>query len=172
MKNQELKAERRGHQAIFDYLETKQIPFEYYEHPPLPTAEEAMKYRQKVSGVHCKNLFFRNHKGNKHYLVVFEHSKQVPIREIEQRLKQGKLSFASAKRLEKYLNVIQGSVSPLGLIYDTDQHVHLFLEEELRTAEKITFHPNDNTATLVFNNTDFMRFIKEVGVSYEFLELF
>ena len=162
----------RGHQAIYDKLSELNIPFEYLEHPPLPTAEEAMKYRQGVDATHCKNLFFRNHKGNRHYLVVFEHSKQIPIRDIEQRLKQGKLSFASAKRLDKYLKVIQGSVSPLGLIYDEESHVHIFFEEELRNSPRITFHPNDNTATLVFENKDFFRFIAAVGNSFEFIELF
>lgn len=162
----------RGHKAIYEKLAELDIPFEYLEHPPLPTAEEAMKYRKGVDATHCKNLFFRNHKGNKHYLVVFEHSKQIPIRDIEQQLKQGKLSFASAKRLDKYLQVVQGSVSPLGLVYDEATHVHVFLEEELRNSSRITFHPNDNTATLVFENKDFFRFMDAIGNTYEFINLF
>ncbi len=162
----------RGHEAIYETLESLDIPFEYLEHPPLPTAEEAMKHRQGVEATHCKNLFFRNHKGNRHYLVIFEHSKQIPIRDIEQRLKQGKLSFASPKRMDKYLKVIQGSVSPLGLIYDKDKHVHIFFEEELRDCPRITFHPNDCSATLVFENKDFFRFMDEMGHSYEFIQLF
>ncbi|MEN9444365.1 MAG: hypothetical protein RIS47_1255 [Bacteroidota bacterium] len=162
--------EYRGHSAIYEKLAALGIPFEYYEHPPLPTAEEAMKHRHDVDALHCKNLFFRNHKGNRHYLVIFEHSNNMAIRELEQILKQGKLSFASAERLQKYLRVIQGSVSPLGLVYDTEQHVEVFLDQRLKDCDKITFHPNDNTATLALHWHDFIRFMDAMGNKYSFID--
>ena len=161
----------RGHQAIYQRLAELNISFDYLEHPPLPTAEIAMQHRKGLDATHCKNLFFRNHKGNRHYLVIFEHSKEMAVRDLEQMLRQGKLSFASPQRLEKYLNVIAGSVSPLGLIYDTEHHVHVFIDDELQQSERITFHPNDNTATLVFRWPDFMRFIDASENSYELLPI-
>jgi Ala-tRNA(Pro) deacylase len=71
------------------------------------------------------------------------------IRDLEQRLRQGKLSFASPERMARYLGVEPGSVSPFGLIHDTGNHVHLFLDENLKKFRKISFHPNLNTASLV-----------------------
>jgi len=148
------------------------ISFELHEHPPLPTIEEAVKYWSKMEATHCKNIFFRNHKGNMHYLVVIEHKQNLAIHDLEKRLKQGKLSFASPKRLLKYLGVEPGSVTPFGLINDDENHVHLFLDENLKQSEKISFHPNVNTASLILAFDDFIRYLDWTGNSYEFLKLY
>jgi len=157
---------------VFDTLQKRSINYEIIEHPPAPTIAEAMKYWKNVEATHCKNLFFRNHKGNKHYLVVFDAQQQLAIHDLEKRLKQGKLSFASEKRMAKYLGVFPGSVSPFGLLNDTENHVHLFLDVNLQKSYKISFHPNDNTASVVLLFSDFMRYLKTVGNTYEFIELY
>ena len=148
------------------------IEYELHEHPPLPTIEEAVKYWKTMDATHCKNIFFRNHKGNRHYLVVIEHKQTLAIHDLEKRLKQGKLSFASPKRLHKYLGLEPGSVSPFGLINDTENHVHLFLDENLQSSEKISFHPNKNTASLILAFDDFLKYLESIGNSYEFIKLY
>ena len=119
-----------------------------------------------------KNIFLRNHKGNKHYLVILHYKQQLVIRDLEQRLKQGKISFASDKRLEKYPGLKAGSVSPFGLINDEDNHVHLFIDKELKKAKHLSFHPNINTASLIISFDDFIKFLDNSGNSYEFIELY
>jgi Ala-tRNA(Pro) deacylase len=148
------------------------ISYEMLEHPPVPTVEAAMKYWDRIDATHCKNLFFRNHKGNRHYLVILRADRQLNIRDLEQKLRQGKISFASPKRMQKYLGVEPGSVSLFGLINDHENHVHLFLDKALETAEKISFHPNDNTASLIISQSSFLRFLEWSGNSYEFLSLY
>lgn len=157
---------------VIDMLEELNIAFELHEHKPLPTIEVAMEVWKDIDSTHCKNLFFRNHKGNRHYLVILESNHQLDIRDLEQRLKQGKISFASQKRMDKYLGVPAGSVSPFGLINDTENHVHVFLDKHLKQSEKISFHPNMNTASVVIAFHDFVRYLDWVGNSYEFLELY
>jgi len=156
---------------VLDYLKSIGINFEIIEHPPTPTIEDAIKYWGKMEATHCKNLFFRNHKGNRHYLVIIEHKKQLIIRDLEQELKQGKLSFASEKRMAKYLKIQPGSVSLFGLINDTENHVYVFLDKDLIKSEYISFHPNDNTASLKISQNDFRKFLSKSGNSYEFLNL-
>jgi Ala-tRNA(Pro) deacylase len=157
---------------VLDALDKIGISYEAYEHPPIPTIEEALIHWKDIDATHCKNLFFRNHKGNRHYMVVFEHSQKLAIRDLEQKLKQGKLSFASEKRMIKYLDTIGGSISPFGLINDLDNHTYLFLDENLLEADKISFHPNDNTMTLVISKDDFIKYLDWVGNDYEFLNLY
>ncbi len=159
-------------QKVLDTLKELEIGYDIYEHPPLPTIEMALEYWKDLPSTHCKNLFFRNHKGNKHYLVVFECHQQMAIHDIEKMLKQGKLSFASEQRMEKYLGLRPGSVSPFGLINDTEKHVKLFLDINLKDAPLLSFHPNDNTASLVVKNEDFIKFLQWWGGEYEFLELY
>jgi len=157
-----------GDPKVYEVLKSLSIDFEYHEHPPGPTVEEALKYWKDIDSVHCKNIFFRNHKGNRHYLVIMEHSRELVIRDLEQRLKQGKLTFASPKRLKKYLNLEPGSVSVFGLIHDEESHVYVFIDESLKKAGKLSFHPNLNTASLVISNEDLIKFLDWSGSGYEF----
>lgn len=157
---------------VFEALKDLEIVYELHHHPPTPTIEEAIKYWGKMEATHCKNLFFRNHKGNKHYLVIFEHTQQLAIRDLELKLKQGKLSFASEKRMTKYLGVKPGSVSLFGLVNDIENHVYVFLDKNLLQSDYLSFHPNDNTASLKISQEDFRKFIDWSGNQHEFLELY
>jgi Ala-tRNA(Pro) deacylase len=162
----------RGQKELYELLELLGINYEYHEHPPLATIDDAIAHWKDYNSGRCKNIFFRNHKGNRHYLVILEHLQKLDIHDLEKRLKQGKLSFASDQRLKKYLGVEPGSVSPFGLINDKEKHVHLFIDENLLSEKRLAFHPNDNTATLVISTEDFMKFLKHAGNSFEFLRLY
>lgn len=170
--------------GVLNFLEEHKLAYELHTHPPLPTIELALEYWKDIDSVHCKNLFFRNHKGNRHYLVVFECHKNLAIHSLEHMLKQGKLSFASPERMERCLGLLPGSVSPLGLINDMNltlptskelfpngHRVKLFLDQDLQAAERISFHPCDNTASVVLSNADFMRFLEIWGGEYEWLDV-
>ena len=170
-------------EKVLSFLEANGIEYKNHTHPPLPTIELALEYWKEIDSTHCKNLFFRNHKGNRHYLVVFECHKELSIHTLEKSLRQGKLSFASQERMERCLGLLPGSVSPLGLMHDpevqelTKEHfpnghrVKLFLDKDLHEAEKISFHPCDNTASVVLSNADFMRFLEIWGGEWEWLDV-
>lgn len=157
---------------VYDFLDAHGITYQSYEHPEAPTIEIARQYWRRDGSKHCKNLFFRNHKGDRHYLVVFDSERNLAIHDLEKRLKQGKLSFASEKRMEKYLGLRPGSVSPLGLINDAENHVHLFLDANLKVEKSLSFHPNDNRATVVIAQDGFRRFLDLAGNGYEWIELY
>jgi len=161
-----------GDPRLYRILGQLGIPFDYYEHPPVTTIAEARKYWKDIEATHCKNLFFRNHKGDRHYLVIIEHSHSLPVHELEKRLGQGKLSFASDERMKKYLGLSPGSVSPFGLINDAGHHVRLFLDENLQSAVKISFHPCINTASLIIPFPGFEKFLRWTGNSFEYMKLY
>jgi Ala-tRNA(Pro) deacylase len=85
---------------------------------------------------------------------------------------QGKLTFASDSRLKKYLGVESGAVSPFGLINDEAYHVHVFIDNKLDEFEKLCFHPNVNTATLVIQKSDLIKFISYLGNTCEFIKMY
>jgi Ala-tRNA(Pro) deacylase len=161
-----------GDPLLYRILEELGIVFEYLEHPPVATIAEAKNYWKDLDATHCKNLFLRNHKGDRHYLVIIEHSRDVNIHDLEKRLGQGKLSFASDQRMMKYLGLMPGSVSPFGLINDSEKKVHIFLDENLRKSQKISFHPCQNTASLVISFSDFEKFLAWAGNTYEYTRLY
>lgn len=160
-------------------LERLGISYEIYEHPPLPTIELALEYWKDIDSTHCKNLFFRNHKGNRHYLVVFECHHDMDIHDLEKRLRQGKLTFASERRMVEHLGLHPGSVSPFGLFNDPmfgdpapEHAVKLFLDVNLKDSTRLSFHPNDNTASVVVSFEDFERYLRAWGGEYEWIELY
>lgn len=161
-----------GQEELYIKLRELSIDFEYHEHPPLATIADASSHWEKLETGKCKNIFVRNHKGNRHYLIILEHLRQVNMHDLEKHLKQGKLSFASDQRLMKYLGVEPGSVSPFGLINDTEHHVHLFIDEDLKRFDTLLFHPNINTASLIISKEDFIRFLQVSGNSYQFIKLY
>ena len=154
---------------LYDALNEWGISYARHEHPPVYTVDEAEKYWQNIEGAHCKNLFLRNSKGNQHFLVVLEHSKRVDLNQLAEKTGAGKLSFASAGRLEKYLGLETGAVSPFGLINDINKEVQLVLDKDLKKSEQVNFHPNVNTATLTVTYSDFERFLEHCGNSVLYL---
>lgn len=157
---------------VLQFLDDNGIEYDFYTHAEAPTIEIARTQWRDDGSKHCKNLFFRNHKGNRHYLVVLDCERELAIHDLEQMLHQGKLSFASPERMEKYLGLRPGAVSPFGLINDTTNHVHLFMDENLKKADTLSFHPNDNRATVVISQQEFMRYLHLVGNTYEFIGLY
>ena len=167
---------------VLNFLQEKGIEFSHYLHPEGKTIEEAKRWWKDDGSVHCKNLFFRNHKGNKHYLVCFHCDYELDIHDLEQRLKVrllsqglpscGKLSFASPERMMRYLGLEPGSVSPFGLINDQEHHVYLFLDEKLKSADTLSFHPNDCRGTVVIKRDEFERYLEIIGNDYEYLTLY
>ncbi|MGM9775375.1 MAG: prolyl-tRNA synthetase associated domain-containing protein [Candidatus Coprenecus sp.] len=172
-------------QSTLAWLDAHEIQYEVYYHPPLFTIEEALAYWKEIDSTHCKNLFMRNHKGNRHYLISFECHKDLDIHSLEQMIHQGKLSFASPERMERCLGVAPGSVCAFGLINDMDiaqtanpkelfengHRVKYFLDSDLRRSEKISFHPCDNRASVVLSNEMFMKFLAIWGGEYEWINL-
>lgn len=164
--------ERIGQPQVYACLERLGIEYEYYEHPEAPTIEIAAQFYRGEGTTLCKNLFFRNHKGNSHYLVIMESHFAMDIHSVEKLLHQGKLSFASPERMMRYLGVKPGSVSLFNLVNDTDKEVTLFVDSKLLDVEKVSFHPNDNRASLVISSRDMLKFIENCGNRYEIMDLY
>ena len=134
-----------------------------HDHPPVATVEEAVRHWADIPATHCKNLFLRNQKGDRHYLVIVEHAKRVDLRRLAEQIGDGKLSFASPERLKTYLGLTPGSVSPFGLINDSSRAVRVVIDGDLKAATRLSFHPNINTVTLTIAGADFTRFLEACG---------
>lgn len=148
---------------VYEILEYLQIPYLRYEHTPVYTIEEANQLDLDMQGQHCKNLFVRDKKGEKHYLVIIEESKKVDLKSLSKQIESTNLSFASEERLLRYLGLTPGAVSPFGLINDREKHVEVLLDEDITLLKDISFHPNVNTATVTLSFQDFRRFLSWTG---------
>ena len=156
---------------VLEVFEALDIPFTRIEHPPVFTVEEARLHWRDLSGTHCKNLFLRNKKGNRHFLVILEDSKRADLKSIARGLGEDRLSFASPERLMRLLGLEPGAVSPFGLINDLQKEVHVLMDKDLEVSHTIYFHPNVNTATVGMSFSNFMRFLEHCGQTLQFLAL-
>jgi Ala-tRNA(Pro) deacylase len=145
------------------YLTALGISFDRHEHPPVATVAEAVEHWNGIDALHAKNLFLRNQKGTRHFLVVLAFTRRADLKALGEYLGAGKLGFASPERLQEHLGLSPGSVSPFGLINDPAHGVTVAIDVAVRGAERVAFHPNVNTATLVVSGSDFQRYLAAVG---------
>lgn len=157
--------------AVYDTLEALGIAYEIHEHPAVYTSEEAEQYSEGMEGARCKNLFLRNAKGNRHYLVILDHHKRADLQVLKEQLGEKGLSFGSDRRLMKHMGVESGAVSAFNLINDRQNAVEVVVDNTLKRFEKINFHPNVNTRTLTIAYKDFLRFLKALDKDPLFISI-
>jgi Ala-tRNA(Pro) deacylase len=156
---------------VYDALQRLNVEWTRHEHPPVFTVEEAQAHWATIAATHCKNLLLRNKKGTTHYLVIVESSKRVDIATLTGTLGEDRLSFASPDRLHAKLGLTPGSVSPFGLLHDGARDVRVVIDADLRGVQRVAFHPNVNTATIVLAWTDFERFLEDRGNIVRYVRL-
>lgn len=156
---------------IYEILKELNIKYKEYRHPAVYTCEESDKYHQNSDAGRSKNLFLRNKNGDKYYLIILESKKKVNLKELSVLLDEKKLAFASSEKLLKYLNLTAGSVSPFGLINDIDKEVVVIVDKDLLKYEKVGYHPNINTATLIISIDDFKKYLQWTGNTIVYLDI-
>jgi Ala-tRNA(Pro) deacylase len=143
-------------------LESLGIEHRTVAHRPVFTVEEARAHRGEIPGAHVKNLFLRDRKGVMWLVVVLE-SRTVDLRRLAGTLGHRRFSFASERRLDTYLGVIPGAVTPFAVVNDHGGAVSVALDEGLRAFEEWNFHPLVNSMTTTVRGEDMIRFLEAVG---------
>lgn len=152
-------------EEILEKLKEMNINYEIVEHEPVYNMEEmdALGADFFKGAAIAKNLFLRDQKGKRHFLVTMKEEKQANLADIAKTCLSTKLSFASEERMKKYLNLTPGAVTPLAIVNDENNAVEVILDKDLLKEEKIGVHPGVNTATVIMNPSDLERYIKENG---------
>ncbi|MDD7182771.1 MAG: prolyl-tRNA synthetase associated domain-containing protein [Peptostreptococcus porci] len=149
---------------VYDKLDELGIEYSVLEHEPLYTAEQLNQIKDKTEGLHCKNLFLRNAKGDKYYLITTKDDAEVDLKLIKDKIGSSRLSFASPERLMKVLGLVPGSVNPFSLINDNEKEVTFFLDKNVMTGELLNFHPNVNYKMVTISLDDLKKYLDSIGV--------
>ncbi|MBI5553172.1 MAG: prolyl-tRNA synthetase associated domain-containing protein, partial [Candidatus Diapherotrites archaeon] len=99
---------------------------------------------------------------NRLFLVVIEGHKRLDMKALGKE-SGDELEFASAEKLLEILHLTPGSVSPLGLLYDTQNQVTLIMDETIWNSQKVNFHPNINTESLIFDQLNFHKLVEALA---------
>ncbi|MCI8708191.1 MAG: prolyl-tRNA synthetase associated domain-containing protein [Dorea sp.] len=149
---------------VYDALDKMKIKYETVEHEPVFTMEDMDRLGLTKKGTLCKNLFLRDSKGKRHFLVTADENTKIDLKTLGRQLGAGNLSFASEERLEKYLGLKQGSVTPFGLMNDTDHAVEFFIDKSLSRCKSLGIHPLENTATVFLSYKDLDKFLWNLDI--------
>ncbi len=156
---------------VYHALDALGISYEAYTHPPVFTSEDVEKYWRDIPAVPVKNLFLRNKKGNREYLVIVGVEKRVDLQQLVKVIGDDRLSFGSAERLMHTLGLTPGSVSPFGLLHDASQAVQVIIDAALRGADRLIFHPNINTASVTISFGDLEKFLAARGNTVRYIRV-
>ena len=151
-------------------LTERNIPYQLWEHPAVYTIEEMDALDLPAPEAVVKNLFLRDAKGRRYFLVVLSKEKQADLRALGERLGV-KLSFASPERLAACMGLEKGSVTPFGVLNDQERKVEVLLDQDLRTRPLVAVHPNENTATVALAPEDLLQVLEDHGNPVTWLEL-
>ena len=140
----------------YDFLDSLGIEYYRVDHDRADTMEQCEAIDVALQTVVCKNLFLCNRQHTAFYLLMMPGDKPFKTKELSSQINTSRLSFAEPEYLLKYLDIIPGSVSIMGLANDKDNAVQLLLDREIAESEFVRCHPCINTSTLKIKTEDIL----------------
>ncbi len=157
---------------IYEFIKNKNIWYEITEHKAVFNMDELNEIEIPYKEYDAKNLFVRDDKKRNYYLITVKGNKRVDLKDFKNKNETRPLSFASEADLMSIMNLIPGSVTPLGLLNDKELRIIFYLDKDFLKDKKIIgVHPNDNTATIWLKVEDLISIIKEHGNIVNVVEL-
>ena len=149
---------------VYDFLDKLGVIYDRVDHEALMTMEACEEADRVLEATICKNLFLCTANKKEFYLLMIVGDKRLVTKDVSKKLGTSRLSFASESYMEEYLDITPGSVSVLGLMNDTENHVQLVIDEDVLKGENVGCHPCVNTSSLKIKTKDvFDTFLKSVG---------
>ena len=156
---------------VYEFFDMMNIPYSIIDHPPLFSEADSLKHRVEIDGMIFKNLFLRNKSKSRYYLLSLPLNKKADLLTLAKTLGESRLSFGSETDLWDKLRIKPGAVSPLNIIEAGSTDVILLIDDSYASFEKIGVHPNDNTATILFDPMDLPRILDYYSVETRFVQL-
>lgn len=156
---------------VFDTLKSTGFEFEVTEHPAVYTIEEMEALGLDPENEVPKNLFVRDDKKKRYFLIVLQKHKTANLKDIRVKLSSRPLSFASDEDLSSILGLEKGAVTPFGVLNDDNRAVEVIFDKDIVAFKRVGVHPNDNTATVWLQPDDLLAVIKMHGNEVTITEL-
>ena len=156
---------------VEEFLKEKNIDSILHEHPAVFTCEEAEKYCANVPGVASKNLFLRDEKKQRYFLVILDAKKRADLKKLGEIFQAKRLSFGNPDELKQKLGLEPGAVSLFGILNDEKGEVELYIDKDFYEQPVVNFHPNRNTASIELTNKMLQKFLGVIGQKVNIVEI-
>ena len=157
--------------AMLHALDAAGIPYRMVEHEAAHTVQDMERLHLDEGESIPKNLFLRDAKGRRHFLLVAGKDCPVDLRALRAILGTSALSFASEERLTRFLKLEKGAVTPLGVLNDEGRAVEVLFEAGVAEKPVLGVHPGDNRATVFLAFADLEALIRAHGNPVSFVRL-
>jgi Ala-tRNA(Pro) deacylase len=156
--------------CTYDLLDKLGVAYERVDHEAAMTMEVCQEIDKVLQATICKNLFLCNRQETTFYLLMIPDTKVFHTKDLSAQINSSRLSFAKPEYMEKFLDITPGSVSVLGLMNDTENHVQLLIDEDVLKGEFIGCHPCINTSSIRFHTSDLVEKVLP-AVNHEFIKV-
>ena len=154
----------------YDLLDSLGVEYDRVDHAPAMTMEDCKEVDEILESMVCKNLFLCNRQETAFYLLMIPDTKVFHTKDLSAQIGAARLSFAKPEYMEKFLDITPGSVSVLGLMNDTENHVQLLIDEDVLNSEYVGCHPCINTSSLRLRTKDLVETIL-TAIHHEFVRI-
>ena len=159
------------YQKVADRLNELGIIFQIVEHEPALTTEQADRFIEGIEGVRTKTMFLTNKKKRNFYLVIMDDAKRLDMDVFKEIVEEKQIKMTSAETLNDKMMLLPGVVSPFGLLNNEDKDIRVYVDQEIVSEERMSFHPNTNEKTIFINTQDLFTFLKAIGYEPHVIEL-
>lgn len=157
-------------EGLFQVFQDLGLNYSLHHHVAVFTVEESQRIEMDIPGCHTRNLFLKDKK-DRMVLVTLSHDTKIDLNRLSTLLSFGRFSFGSSERLEKYLGVRPGSVTPLSIINDRTHDVTLVLEQKMMASDIVNVHPLVNTMTVGMTPQTLLDFLAGINVTPRICDL-
>lgn len=157
--------------AAENKLKELNIPFQLIEHEPALTTEQADRFIEGIEGVRTKTMFLTNKKKTNFYLVIMDDSKRLDMNKLKDIFSEKQIKIASENSLFEKMSLPPGVVSPFGLLNNKERDIRVYLDKEIMSEDRMSFHPNTNEKTIFINTADLITYLKDLGYEVNIIEL-
>lgn len=147
------------------------IEYELVEHEPALTTEQADSFIEGIEGVRTKTMFLTNKKKTQYYLLIMDDQKMLDMERFKDLVAANRIRMASSDSLFEKMQLPPGVVSPFGLLNNPEKDILVYFDKEIMEEDRMSFHPNTNEKTIFLKTADLLRFLDEIGFTYDILDL-
>lgn len=158
-------------EKVFEALDAMGIAYEVVHHPPALTTEQADAFIEGKEGVRSKTMFLSDKKKRRFFLLILDDVKRLDLKTLAETIGEKGLRMGSEEMLAEKLQLQPGVVSPFGLLNNLEKDVKVYVDRALLQEDIITFHPNENDATVFLTISDLFRFFEKLDYPYDLIEM-
>jgi Ala-tRNA(Pro) deacylase len=156
---------------VAETLAQLEIEYELVEHEPALTTEQADSFIEGIEGVRTKTMFLTNKKKTQYYLLIMDDQKMLDMERFKDLVAANRIRMASSDSLFEKMQLPPGVVSPFGLLNNPEKDILVYFDKEIMEEDRMSFHPNTNEKTIFLKTADLLRFLDEIGFTYDILDL-